>query len=495
MDIEELRKRIDETDEKIVRLFEERLKIAAEIADYKKENGLPVFDSEREKSVVEKVTSKAGDEYAPYIKNLYEAIFKVSRSYQRKRMNANSFGLLGRTLGHSLSPEIHEKLGDYDYRLFCKEPDELENFFSDKTLKGYNVTIPYKVDAFRACDEVSERAKKIGSVNTCIRREDGTLYGDNTDYFGFLYMAKKAKADFKNKKVLVLGSGGASLTVQIVCRDEGAKEIVVVSRTGENNYENISRHYDADIIVNTTPVGMYPHNGERLIDLSHFTKCTAVLDLIYNPLKTTLVLDAEKLGINSSNGLTMLVSQAVKSAEQFLGEEIPEEKIDIVYDSLLKERKNIVLVGMPGSGKSTIGKMLAEKLNREFLDTDEMIVEKAGKPIPEIFAENGEEYFREIESECVKEAGKKMGLVIATGGGAVLRQENRDALRQNAVVIFLDREVDSLATDGRPLSSSEEKLRMMYEARYPVYKEISDFTVKTNDDAQITLRETEKCVF
>ena len=405
------------------------------------------------------------------------------------------FGLLGRKLGHSLSPQIHEKLGDYDYRLFCKEPEELEKFFSDKTLKGYNVTIPYKVDAFRACDEVSERAKKIGSVNTCIRRKDGTLYGDNTDYFGFLYMAKKAKADFKNKKVLVLGSGGASLTVQIVCRDEGAREIVVVSRTGENNYGNISRHYDADIIVNTTPVGMYPDNGERLIDLSQFTKCRSVLDLIYNPLKTSLILDAQKLGINFSNGLTMLVAQAVKSAEQFIDEKIPEEKIDSVYEALLKERKNIVLVGMPGCGKSTIGKMLSEKLNRAFLDTDEMIVQKTGKAIPEIFAEMGEDYFREVESECVKDAGKQMGLVIATGGGAVLRKENRDALRQNAVVIFLEREVLSLATDGRPLSSSEEKLKKMYETRYPVYKEISDFSVKTNDDAQITLREAEKCVF
>ncbi len=405
------------------------------------------------------------------------------------------FGLLGRHLSHSLSPQIHEKLGDYDYRLFCKEPEELDEFFSDKTLKGYNVTIPYKVDAFNHCDEVSERAKKIGSVNTCIRRADGTLYGDNTDYFGFLYMARKAKADFKNKKVLVLGSGGASLTVQIVCRDEGAKEVVVVSRTGENNYSNIFRHYDVDIIVNTTPVGMYPHNGERLIDLSKFTKCTAVLDLIYNPLKTPLILDAKELGINSSNGLTMLVAQAVKSAEQFLGEEIPEGKIDSVYESLLKERKNIVLVGMPGSGKSTVGKMLSEKLSREFLDTDEMIVQKTGRTIPEIFAEKGEDYFREVESECVKEAGKQMGLVIATGGGAVLRKENRDALRQNSVVIFLERDVLSLETEGRPLSSSEEKLKKMYEIRYPIYKAVSDFTVKTNDDAQITLREAEKCVF
>lgn len=405
------------------------------------------------------------------------------------------FGLLGRKLGHSLSPQIHEKLGDYAYDLFCREPEELDEFFSDTSLKGYNVTIPYKVDAFKACDELSERAKKIGSVNTCIRRPDGTLYGDNTDYFGFSYMAKKAKADFRDKKVLVLGSGGASLTVQIVARDEGAREVVVVSRTGENNYGNIHLHYDADIIVNTTPVGMFPDNGKRLINLSEFRNCTSVLDLIYNPLKTSILLDAEELGINFSNGLVMLVAQAVKSAEQFIEKEIPEEKIDEVYESLLNDRKNILLVGMPGSGKSTIGKMLAEKLNRGFLDTDEMIVEKEGVSIPEIFAEKGEEYFRNVETECVKEAGKKMGLVIATGGGAILRKENRDAMRENSIVVFLERDILSLATEGRPLSSSEEKLRKMQEIRTPIYKEVSDFTVKTNDNADITLSEVEKCVF
>lgn len=405
------------------------------------------------------------------------------------------FGLLGRKLGHSLSPQIHEKLGDYKYDLFCREPEELEEFFADKTLKGYNVTIPYKVEAFRACDELSERAKKIGSVNTCIRRSDGTLYGDNTDYFGFSYMAKKAGADFKNKKVLILGSGGASLTVQIVAKDEGAREIIVVSRTGENNYENISLHSDADIIVNTTPVGMFPNNGERLINLETFTSCKCVLDLIYNPLKTQLLLDAERLGINYANGLVMLVAQAVKSAEQFIEKNIPEEKIDEVYESLLSERKNIVLVGMPGSGKSTVGKLLAERLQREFVDTDEMIEEKENKKIPEIFAEHGEEYFRDVETLCVREAGKRMGLVIATGGGAILREENRNAIKENSVVVFLERDLLSLATDGRPLSSSEEKLKKMQEIRYPIYKAVSDFTVETKSQAEITTDEVEKCVF
>ena len=405
------------------------------------------------------------------------------------------FGLLGRKLGHSLSPQIHEKLGDYKYELFCKEPDSLEDFFADKTLEGYNVTIPYKVEAFNAVDKLSDCAKKIGSVNTCIRLPDGTLYGDNTDYFGFSYMAKKAGADFLNKKVLVLGSGGASLTVQIVARDNGAKEVVVVSRSGENNYGNISLNYDADIIVNTTPVGMYPENGERLIDLSKFDKCTCVLDLIYNPLKTQLILDAEKLGKNYQNGLSMLVAQAVKSAEQFMKKEIPESEIERVYNDLLKERQNILLVGMPGSGKSTIGKLLAEKSGRKFVDTDEMIAEKEGRSIPEIFAEDGEDYFRNVEESCVREACKKMGLVIATGGGAVKREVNRNAMKENSVIVFLNRENSHLATDSRPLSSSEEKIKLMYEERFPIYKSLADYTVEVNDNPEITLSEVEKCVF
>lgn len=405
------------------------------------------------------------------------------------------FGLLGRKLGHSLSPQIHRKLGSYQYELFCREPEELEEFFADGTLKGYNVTIPYKVEAYKACDEVSSRAERIGSVNTCIRRSDGTLYGDNTDYFGFSYMAKRAGASFKNKKVLVLGSGGASLTVRCVAEDEGAREIVVVSRKGENNYENICRHYDAEIIVNTTPVGMYPNNGESLICLEKFAFCECVLDLIYNPLKTQLLLDAEKLSIPSANGLVMLVAQAVKSAEQFIEKPISEEEIDRVYSSLMAEERNIVLVGMPGSGKTTVGKLLAKRLGREFMDTDSMVEEKENRKIPDIFSQMGEKYFRDIETECIREAGKKLGKVIATGGGAVMKEENRNALKENSVIIYLQRDLQFLATEGRPLSENEEKLKEMYKVRYPVYKALADFTVQVSDDENITTDEVEKCVF
>ncbi len=404
------------------------------------------------------------------------------------------FGLLGRKLGHSLSPQIHAQLCDYEYKLYPTEPEKLDDFFSNTKLKGYNVTIPYKIEAFNRCDEKSETAKKVGSVNTVIRTADGTLFGDNTDYFGFSYMAEKCGCDFEGKKVLVLGSGGASLTVFHVAKDNGAKEIITVSRKGENNYENISRHYDADIIVNTTPVGMYPNNGERLIDLSKFTKCRKALDLIYNPARTVFLLDAEKLGIDCINGLYMLVAQALRAAEIFTDKKIPLSKIDEVYESIISQQKNIVLIGMPGCGKSTCASLLKEKTGRECVDTDAVIVKNSGESIPDIFAKYGENEFRNRETDAVLEVGKGAGKIIATGGGAILREENRIALRENSTVIFLKSDVDTLATDGRPLSKDAEALKKMLEIRLPLYEATADFTVEVDSDPEITVRRISECV-
>lgn len=404
------------------------------------------------------------------------------------------YGLLGRKLGHSLSPQIHSHLCDYEYKLYPTEPEKLDDFFADTSLRGFNITIPYKIEAFNRCDERSETAEKVGSVNTIIRRSDGSLYGDNTDYFGFLYMAKKCGCDFRGKKVLILGSGGASLTVCHVARDEGAREIVVVSRSGENNYENISRHYDADIIVNTTPVGMYPNNGERLIDLSKFTKCKKALDLIYNPARTVFLLDAQRLGIDCINGLYMLVAQALRAAEIFTGESIPLSRIDEIYDAIIAEQKNIVLVGMPGCGKSTCAALLSQKTGRECVDTDALVVETSGEKIPDIFAKYGEDEFRSRETAAVRSAGKLAGKIIATGGGAILRAENRIALRENSTVIFLKAPVDSLATDGRPLSKNAEALQKMLSERLPLYIETADFTVEVDGDPEITVRRILSCV-
>lgn len=295
------------------------------------------------------------------------------------------YGLLGRKLGHSLSPQIHSLLGTCPYELFCREPDELADFFADETKRAFNVTIPYKVEAFNACGELSPTARRAGSVNTVVRRPDGTLYGDNTDYFGFLYMAESCGASFKNKKVVVLGSGGASRTVVTVSQDGGARETVVVSRSGKDNYENLSRHFDADILVNTTPVGMFPDCPKRLVDLSEFTRLECVLDLIYNPCRTQLLADAQELGIPCANGLKMLVAQAVRSAEVFTGKSFGDEIINDVYKRILSEQKNIVLIGMPGCGKTTAGKIIAEKTGRNFLDTDEEIEKKPAEKFPKFF--------------------------------------------------------------------------------------------------------------
>ncbi len=403
------------------------------------------------------------------------------------------FGLLGRKLGHSLSPEIHSLLSDYEYKLYPTEPEKLDKFFSNTALKGFNVTIPYKIEAYNRCDELSETAKKVGSVNTVVRRADGTLYGHNTDYFGFSYMAKKCGCDFSGKKVLILGSGGASLTVQHVVRDCSAKETIVVSRSGKNNYDNISRHYDADIIVNTTPVGMYPNNGERLIDLSKFTKCKKALDLIYNPARTVFLLDAERLGIDCINGLYMLVAQALPAAEAFSGQSIPHEKIDSVYKTIINNQKNIVLVGMPGCGKSTCAALLSKKMQRECIDTDAMIVEASGEKITDIFAKYGEAEFRRRETEAVRLAGKGAGKIIATGGGAILKEKNRIALRENSTVVFLKAPIDTLATNGRPLSKDAETLQKMFAERLPLYEKTADFTVEVDPDPEITVRRILEC--
>lgn len=384
--------------------------------------------------------------------------------------------LIGRKLGHSLSPEIHEYLGSYRYELHELEPEELDDFFAKREFRGLNVTIPYKKDAAGFCDEMSEAAKRIGCVNTVVRRADGTLFGDNTDYFGFSYMAQQAGISFAGKKTLVLGSGGASLTARTVAADMGAREVVVISRTGDNNYENIGVHADADIIVNCTPVGMFPNNGARIVDLDMFPRLTGVLDMIYNPARTPLILDADKRGIKCANGLSMLVAQAAKSAEYFRVNENVKPDIQKIVNEISARQKNIVLVGMPACGKSTIGRQLARDLGRRFIDTDEMIVERAGKTIPQIFAEDGEARFRDIEAECVCEAGRGAGAVIATGGGAILRRENREALKGNSTVVFLERPLNELSKAGRPLSQKTAAAEM-YRQRLPLYLDAADLTV------------------
>ncbi len=394
-------------------------------------------------------------------------------------------GLIGRRLSHSFSPQIHAQLADYKYDLFELEPDEVGTFLQNGKFDATNVTIPYKKDVMPFLAEISEEAQKIGSVNTITRTEKG-LKGDNTDYFGFSYMLQKSGIEVKNKKCLVLGSGGASVTVCAVLRDMGAK-VLVISRTGENNYDNIAQHKNADVIVNTTPVGMYPNTGVSPVDLSVFDNLSGVLDLIYNPARTQLLLDAQQRNIPCLNGLAMLTAQAKKACELFLNTQIDDSEIDRITNKIAQDSENIILIGMPGCGKSTAGKALAEMTGRQFADTDAVIEQMAGMPIPDIFAKFGEAHFRKLEHEAVCECAKKSGLVLATGGGVIKTKENYDALHQNGRVIWLQRDITLLATDGRPLSQQNGVLKL-YEERKPLYEQFCDTAVQCDTDATITAK-------
>ena len=395
-------------------------------------------------------------------------------------------GLLGRTLAHSYSPQIHSYLGKYSYKLFEREPEDVGAFLQNGDFTSINVTIPYKKDVILYCDELTDCAKKMGAVNTIIRRSDGKLIGHNTDYFGLHYTFQRIGINLSDKKVLVLGSGGASVTTDIVLRELGAN-VVIVSRSGENNYDNLHLHQDAAMIVNTTPVGMYPKAGISPVNLDLFPHLEGVLDIIYNPARTKLLLDATKRNIPCENGLWMLVAQAKEAAEWFTGTKISDGMIPEIYKKMCKQMENIVLIGMPGCGKSTIGKLLAQELGLSFVDTDAEIVRKAGMSIPKIFERHGEDGFRKIETQVLSELGQKSAQVIATGGGCVTRPENYPILHQNGTIYWIQRDISSLPTDGRPLSQSG-KLEQMYSVRNPLYEAFADVTVSNDECIENTLK-------
>ena len=395
-------------------------------------------------------------------------------------------GLLGEKLGHSYSPQIHSMLADYEYELFEKSPEELEAFLKSGEFDGLNVTIPYKKAVMPYCTELSPTAAQIGSVNTIVRRSDGSLYGDNTDAFGFENLIVHNGIEVKGKKALVLGTGGASVTAQAVLKNLGASEVVVISRKGEDNYENIAKHADTEIIANTTPVGMYPNNGKAAVDLTQFPKLSGVLDVVYNPARTALLLQAERLGIPCAGGLYMLVSQAKRSCELFTGKSIPDSEIDRIERVLSHQMQNIVIIGMPGSGKTTVSTMLAEKLGRKIFDTDTMVAENAGMTIPEIFAAQGEAGFRRLETEATAEVGKLSGNIISTGGGVVTVAENYELLHQNGVIVWIERDTNKLARDGRPISLSSD-LNELYAARLPLYDRFADIKADNNGDINDTV--------
>ena len=400
------------------------------------------------------------------------------------------YGLLGERLGHSFSPQIHRDLAGYDYQLLPTPPEAVEDLFARRAFQGLNVTIPYKRTVMPLCDEIDPRAAAIGAVNTVVNR-NGRLTGYNTDIDGFLYMARRAGVDMAGKKVVILGSGGTSRTARAAAGELGAREIVTVSRHGEDNYQNLSRHADAQVLVNTTPVGMYPNWGQSPVSLESFPALEGVLDVVYNPLRTALLLQAEERGLPCSCGLPMLVAQAKRAAELFTGQNIDDSRAEAVLHGLRGQLTNIVLIGMPGCGKTTVGRALAGKLGRTFVDLDEEIVRRAGMSIPEIFAREGEAGFRERESALVREFGERTGLVVSTGGGVVTRRENYIPLKQNGLLLHLRRDPAALPTDGRPLSQATAP-EELWRRRAPLYAAFADGEIDNNGTLAGTLEQIEK---
>ena len=391
------------------------------------------------------------------------------------------YGCIGEHLGHSFSKEIHNALADYDYKLQELTPEELKVFMTEKNFKAINVTIPYKKDVIPYLYWISDEAKAINAVNTIVNR-DGKLYGYNTDFYGLSGLITRQGVSLENKKVAILGSGGTSNTAFAVANSMKALSVLRVSREKKDGYITYDELYEAyndvEIIINTTPCGMYPNIGKSAVELNKLSCVQAVFDAVYNPLSSKLVLDAKEKGITAVGGLYMLVSQAAYAVEKFIDSPVDAEKVEKIFRNLYKEKMNIILIGMPASGKTTVGKALAEKLSKSFVDTDDLIVEAAGKPIPEIFAQSGEKAFREIESNVIFEISKANKKIIATGGGAVLNKKNIDNLKGNGRVYFINRPLDMLVTtDDRPLSSNRADLEKRYNERYSLYTEYADVII------------------
>ena len=490
------RTRIDRVDEAIVKLLDERFAIVQDVAMYKEREGLPVLDSSREQEKLTAIARLCSEQTDAYIAEIFKGIMAQSRRYQEHHKSAGAvgpaYGLLGRKLGHTYSPRIHRLIGDYDFGVFEREPEELDAFFRDGKFNGITVTMPYKKDVMRYCSELSECAKACGSVNTIVKRADGTCFGDNTDYYGFRSTVLTSGIEMKDVKAVVLGSGGVSGTVVKVLEDLGANPVVVISRNGADNYENLDRHYDAQIVVNTTPVGMYPNAGEAAIDIRPFTSCRAVFDLIYNPLRTKLMLDARKAGIPAFGGIHMLAAQAVKAYERFMSKNLDAEAVtQRVKGSLQWDIENIVLIGMPGCGKTTVGRRVAELTGKDFIDCDEMIQEIYGRSPENIIQTEGIDQFRSIETEVIRNVMRRSpqpdgiapGIVFATGGGCVEREENLVPLLENSLVVYLEWDLDKLEVSGRPLSQ-EDGVATLYERRRDRYESWCDLKVAANPDSE-----------
>lgn len=475
-DLKEIRQNINKIDEEIIGLLEKRFDLSKKVRAYKISHNKKIYDPVREKEILKKI-KEDNPKYGKYFVEIYKEIMDQSKNLQKENEN---YGLLGKKLGHSYSKTIHEKIGYYDYQYFEKKEDELDDFFGKKIFKGINVTIPYKKTVIKYLDYVSKKAKKIGAVNTIVNK-NGKLYGYNTDYYGFSFNLKKNKIHIKDKKCLILGKGASSKTVEAVLKDMGAKEIVFLSRRFEPYFKDEKNYRDFEIIINTTPVGMYPRNGEFLkdLELDNFKNLEAVVDLIYNPNMTKILIDGKLKNIKYACGIDMLIAQALKASELFLDKKFEDSMISNIRNSLMKEQINLALIGMPGSGKTSLGKILAENMNRKFIDLDLEFEKKYGN-IEEFFKNYGEEAFRKKESEILEEFSKKTGLIISCGGGIVEKKENYYRLKENSLIVNVKRDLEKLEIKGRPLSIKY-KIIDLYNKRKKLYDKFKDFEVENND--------------
>lgn len=475
-ELKEIRENINKIDKEIIKLLEKRFDLSKKVRAYKISHNKKIYDPVREKEILKKI-KEDNPKYGKYFVEIYKEIMDQSKNLQKENEN---YGLLGKKLGHSYSKTIHEKIGYYDYQYFEKNEDELDNFFEKKDFKGINVTIPYKKTVIKYLDHVSEKAKKIGAVNTIVNK-NGKLYGYNTDYYGFSFNVKKNNINVKNKKCLILGKGASSKTVEAVLKDEGAKEIVFLSRRFEPYFKDARDFSDFEIIINTTPVGMYPNNNEYIeeINLDDFKKIEAVIDLIYNPNMTKILIYGKLKNIKYACGIDMLIAQAVKASELFLDKKFDKSMIENIKKSLMKDQLNLALIGMPGSGKTSLGKILAENMDRNFIDLDQEFEKKYGN-IEEFFKNYGEEAFRKKESEILEEFSKKTGLIISCGGGIVEKNENYYRLKENSLIVNVKRDLEKLEINGRPLSKKY-KIIDLYNKRKNLYDKFKDFEVENND--------------
>jgi len=481
-DLNKLRSEIDAVDLELLDCIEKRMAISRKIGVSKRETGKDILDTSRESAKLNALVANAGFESREYVSDIYKTIFEVSRTHQNKPC----FGLLGRTLGHSYSPQIHSLLtNEYSYTIIEREPEELDDLFASRVYGGFNVTIPYKKEAFARCDVCDEAASETGSVNTVVFGDDGKIYGYNTDYYGFMYMLRSAGIDPSGKKVLVLGTGGAACAVTYGLKTMNAGDIKSCDLETEINYSNVyDVCKDCQIIVNCTPVGMYPKVDNCVIDLDRFGSLEAVCDVIYNPSRTKLLQQAQAKGLKTAGGLSMLVAQAYKSSRFFAGDiegagridRSAEEAIGRVVRTLESKMKNITVIGMPGCGKSLLGKLLAGRTGRELVDLDQAYFEKIGESPADTIMTQGEDVFRLNETEVAKEYLVKSGMIISCGGGIVTQERNFFWLKCNSTIVYLDRPLAMLASKNRPLSAAK-GVEVLYEQRKDKYEALADIRI------------------